>query len=133
VVVHRADLKVGPYRLAGPSLRKANNLAVYDFNELLLHNHWEFGFRHSPPVYRLTGCKQAAFGSVYDLFLIAAGTGTSAQNDYNVNISFRQRYQLKITPLLSHLSQMTGYPAQVHTWIAGAAILQGYLNLATVL
>jgi hypothetical protein len=108
-------------------------LAIQDFTKLLLYGHWELGFRHSPPVYRLTGCKQASFGSGSDLFLVAAGTGTAAQNHHYVNIIFTQRYQLKIPPLLSHLSQMTSYPAQVHTWIAGTAILQGYLNFRILL
>jgi hypothetical protein len=110
-----------------------NGLAIQDFTKLSLYGQWKLGFRHSPPVYRLTGCKQASFGSGFDLFFISAGTGTAAQNDHHVDITFRQRNQLKITPLLSHLSQITGYPAQVHAGITGTAILQGYLNLATFL
>jgi len=109
------------------------DLTIQDFNKLLLYGHWKLGFRHSLPVYRLTGCKQASFGSGPDLFLVAAGTGAAAQNDHYVDIIFRQRYNLEIPSLLSHLSQMTSYPAQVHTGIAGTAILQGYLSLATVL
>jgi hypothetical protein len=108
-------------------------LAIEDFAELLLYGCRKLGFRHSPPVYRLAGCKQASFGSGSDLFLISAGTGTAAENDHHINIIFRQRNQLKITPLLSHLSQMTGYPAQVHAGIAGTAILQGYLNFRILL
>jgi hypothetical protein len=109
------------------------DLAIQDFNKLLLYCQWKLGFRHSLPVYRLTGCKQASFGSGSDLYLVAAGTRAAAENDHHVNIIFRQRYNLEIPSLLSHLSQMTSYPAQVHTWIAGATILQGYFNLATVL
>jgi hypothetical protein len=105
---------------------------IQDFIKLLLDGHRKFTFRHGPPVYRLTCRKQASFGPSSNLFLIAAGTWAAAQNDHHVDI-FRQRHQLKIPPLLSHLSQMTRYPAQVHAGIAGTAILQGYLNFATVL
>jgi hypothetical protein len=114
-------------------LQLDNGLTIQDFNKLLLYGHWKLGFRHSPPVYRFTGCKQASFGSGSDLFLVAAGTGTAAQNHYHIDIIFRQRYQLKTTPLFSHLRQMTGYPTQVHARIAGTAILQSYLSLATFL
>jgi hypothetical protein len=111
---------------------KDYGLTIQDFIKLLLYDRWQLGFRHSSPVYRLTGRKQVPLGPGSNLFLIAAGTWAAAQNDHHVYI-FRQRHQLKIPPLLSHLSQMTRYPAQVHAGIAGTAILQGYLNFATVL
>ena len=104
-------------------LQLDNGLAIQDFTELLLYGYRKLGFRHCPPVYRLTGCKQASFGSGSDLFLVAAGTGTAAQNDHHVDIIFRQGYNLEIPSFLSHLGQMTGYPAQVHAGIAGTAIL----------
>jgi hypothetical protein len=110
-----------------------NSLAIQDFTELLLYDHCKVGFRHSPSIYGLTGCKQASLGSGSDLFLIAAGTRAAAENDHYIDVTLRQRYKLKITPLLSHLSQMTGYPAQIHAGITGTAIFQGYLNLAMFL
>ncbi len=111
----------------------ANNLATQDFIKFLLHYLWQFAFRHSLPVYRFTGCKQAAPGSGFNFFLVTAGAGAAAEDDHHVDIVIEQRHQLKIPPLLSHLSQMTGYPAQVDARIAGTAILQGYLSFATIL
>ena len=132
----RADLKVGPYELAGlPAYLclMANNLAVQYFNQLPHYGQRELGFWHGPPVYRLAGGNQTSFSSGPDLFLVATGSGAAAQDDHHVDIIIGQGHQLKIPPLLSHLSQMPSYPAQVDTGIAGTAILQGYLKLTTFL
>jgi len=106
---------------------------MQDFVNLLLHSRQQAGFRYNTTTQRLTSYHQASFCSGSNLFLVATGTGTAAQDYHHIDIIFRQRHKLKISPLLSHLDQMTGYPAQIHMRITGTTILQCYLNFTTIL